>query len=92
MNCPYCGEKTDNSEFCHKCGNRLITHTITTDYELSDTKELETYIDKNSSKILSRRFSFPSFFLGSLYYLYRKMYLRLQIIYIINILSIFYFI
>ena len=38
MNCPYCGEKTDNSEFCHKCGNRLITHTITTDYELSDTK------------------------------------------------------
>ncbi len=74
MNCPYCGEKTDNSEFCHKCGNRLITHTITTDYELSDTKELETYIDKNSSKILNRRFSIPSFFLGSLYYLYRKMY------------------
>ena len=75
MNCSYCGEKTDNSDFCHKCGNRLITHTITTNYEIGDTKELETYIDKNSSKILSRRFSFPSFFLGSLYYLYRKMYL-----------------
>lgn len=75
MNCPYCGEKTDNSDFCHKCGNRLITHTITTNYEISDNKELETYIDKNCSKILSRRFSMPSFFLGSLYYLYRKMYL-----------------
>ena len=82
MNCPYCGEKTDNSDFCHKCGNRLITHTITTNYEIGDTKELETYIDKNSSKILSRRFSFPSFFLGSLYYLYRKMYL-IAIIFIV---------
>lgn len=75
MNCPYCKEKANNSEFCPKCGNRLINHTITTNYELSDTKELETFIDKNSSKILSRRFSIPSFFLGSLYYLYRKMYL-----------------
>ena len=75
MNCPYCGEKIDNGEFCNKCGNRLITHTITTNYEISDTKELETFIDKNSSKILNRRFSLPSFFLGSLYYLYRKMYL-----------------
>ena len=74
MNCPYCGEKTDNSDFCHKCGNRLITHTITTNYEISDTKELEIYIDKNINKILNKKFSFPSFFLGSLYYLYRKMY------------------
>ena len=39
MNCPYCGEKVDiNKEFCLKCGNRLITHNVTTNYEIIDTK------------------------------------------------------
>ena len=75
MNCPYCGEKVDsNKEFCLKCGNRLINHNITTNYEVSDTKEIETFIDKNVHKIKPNRISLPSFFFGSLYYLYRKMY------------------
>ena len=75
MNCPYCGEKVDsNKEFCLKCGNRIIDHNITTNYEISDTKELETFIDKNINKIKPNRISLPSFFFGSLYYLYRKMY------------------
>ena len=75
MNCPYCGEKVDsNKESCLKCGNRLINHNITTNYEVSDTKEIETFIDKNVHKIKPNRISLPSFFFGSLYYLYRKMY------------------
>ncbi len=76
MNCSYCGELINNNEtFCPKCGNRLINHSITSNIEISDTKELDTYIDKNINKIKSKRISLPSFFLGSLYYLYRKMYL-----------------
>lgn len=76
MNCPYCGELINNNEtFCPKCGNRLINHSITSNIEISDTKELDTFIDKNTNKIKSKRISLPSFFLGSLYYLYRKMYL-----------------
>ena len=75
MNCPYCGELINNETFCPKCGNRLINHSITSNIEISDTKELDTFIDKNINKIKSKRISLPSFFLGSLYYLYRKMYL-----------------
>ena len=76
MNCPYCGMPVnENQSFCPKCGNRIINHTITNDYEISDTKELEIFIDRNVKKILSRQFSFPTFFLGILYCLYRKMYL-----------------
>lgn len=76
MNCPYCGELINNNEtFCPKCGNRLINHSITSNIEISDTKELDTFIDKNIGKLKSKRISLPSFFLGSLYYLYRKMYL-----------------
>lgn len=87
MNCPYCGEKVDtNKEFCLKCGNRLITHNVTTNYEINDTKELETFIDKNVNKIKPNRVSLPSLFLGSLYYLYRKMYV-LGILLIIMFLS-----
>ena len=76
MNCPYCGENvTVNQAFCPKCGNRLIDHVITTDYQISDNSELLMYIDKNANKIMKRTFSIPSFFLGMYYYLYRKMYL-----------------
>ncbi len=76
MNCPYCGENvTVNQVFCPKCGNRLIDHVITTDYQISDNSELLMYIDKNANKIMKRTFSIPSFFLGMYYYLYRKMYL-----------------
>ena len=76
MNCPYCGELINNNEtFCPKCGNRLTSYTITSNIELSDTKEIDAYIDKNINKLKSNRISLPSFFLGSLYYLYRKMYL-----------------
>lgn len=76
MNCPYCGTKiSDNQVFCPKCGNRVVNHEITNTYEISDTKELEMYIGQNVGKIMSRKFSWPSFFLGVYYYLYRKMYL-----------------
>lgn len=76
MNCPYCGEKvTSNQAFCPKCGNRLIDHEITTDYKISDNKEIEIFIDKNAAKIMRRGFSFPTFFLGMYYFFYRKMYL-----------------
>ena len=75
MNCPYCGEIINNETFCPKCGNRLINHSIISNIEISDTKELDTFIDKNINKLKSKKISLPSFFLGSLYYLYRKMYL-----------------
>ena len=58
MNCPYCGENvTVNQVFCPKCGNRLIDHVITTDYQISDNSELLMYIDKNANKIMKRTFS-----------------------------------
>ena len=76
MNCPYCGNNVDDKkEFCSKCGNRLISHNVTTNIEISDTKELETFIGTNIHKIKVSRVSIPSLFLGSFYYLYRKMYL-----------------
>lgn len=75
MNCPYCGEVVSNQAFCPKCGNRLIDHKITTDYQISDNSELLMYIDKNAKKIMKRTFSIPTFFLGMYYFLYRKMYL-----------------
>lgn len=86
MNCPYCGTTVnENQIFCPKCGNRVINHTMTNDYEISDTKELELFIDRNYKKIFSRKFSFPAFFLNVLYCLYRKMYLLALIFICLNI-------
>lgn len=90
MNCPYCGTALDNNQvFCPKCGNRVVDHVITNTYEISSTKELETFIGPNCSRILRRGISIPSFFLGVYYFLYRKMYL-LSIIFIILQLGICY--
>ena len=67
MNCPYCGENvTVNQAFCPKCGNRLIDHVITTDYQISfnDIKEAynngeisEDEINKAVFKVLALKYS-----------------------------------
>ena len=76
MNCPYCGEQIlNNQAFCPKCGNRLIDHVITTDYQISNDNEIAIYIDKNASKIMRKGLSLSALFLGMFYFSYRKMYL-----------------
>lgn len=76
MNCPYCGIELNNDQsFCPKCGNRVINHTPSFEYQISDNKELESFIDDNAKIILSKKFSLPCLFLGPLYGFYRKMYL-----------------
>ncbi len=91
MNCPYCGTSIqENQIFCPKCGNRIINHIITENYELSDTRELELYIDKNYKKISNKAFSFPTFFLSVFYFFYRKMYLLAFFFAILNISICFF--
>ncbi len=91
MNCPYCGTSIqENQIFCPKCGNRIINHIITENYELSDTRELELYIDKNYKKISNKVFSFPTFFLSVFYFFYRKMYLLAFFFAILNISICFF--
>lgn len=91
MNCPYCGTSIQGNQiFCPKCGNRIINHIITENYELSDTRELELYIDKNYKKISNKAFSFPTFFLSVFYFFYRKMYLLAFFFAILNISICFF--
>ena len=92
MNCPYCGTEIAKGQvFCPKCGNRVVDHEITNTYEMSDTRDLELFIGPNVGKIMARRFSWASFFLGVYYYLYRKMYLLSLIFISIQLGSIYAF-
>lgn len=51
----------------------------------NDEKLLKTYIGKNYEKIIEKKFSLPAFFLGEIYFVYRKMYLKGFLYFLISI-------
>lgn len=52
----------------------------------SDEILLENFIGNNAFKILTKKFSFPAFFLGPMYMLYRKLYLYGFALWILNVI------
>lgn len=77
MYCKNCGNKlNDNSNFCEVCGFKVKELTDTnTVINIDDDSLIKLFIGNNYNKIVSLKFSFPTFFFGPLYLLYRKQYL-----------------
>lgn len=81
MYCKNCGAKLEpNDTFCYFCGAKtdISTEFVEKDnYHEStsiDTENLvEIYVGENKDKIKAGKFSFPTFFFGPLYLLYRKL-------------------
>ena len=74
MYCKNCGNKLkDNSNFCEVCGFKVKELTDTnTMINIDDDSLIKLFIGNNYNKIVSLKFSFPIFFFGPLYLLYRK--------------------
>ena len=53
---------------------------------MQDEKYIEAYIGKNYDKIINSSFSWPTFLVSMIYFLYRKLWLYALIYYIINFL------
>lgn len=53
---------------------------------MQDEKYIEAYIGKNYDKIMNSTFSWPTFLVSIIYFLYRKLWLYALIYYIINFL------
>ena len=72
MYCSKCGCKIkEHAKFCENCGNQLkYEKTSITDQDLE-----AFYIGDNYQQIKNTKFSLPTFFLGTYYFLYRKMWL-----------------
>mgnify|MGYP004456208051 CR=1 FL=1 len=77
MYCKNCGNKLkDNSNFCETCGFKIKELTdINTVINIDNDSLIKLFIGNNYNKIVSLKFSFPTFFFGPLYLLYRKQYL-----------------
>lgn len=79
--CPNCGSNLKNGDkFCRKCGTKveLINNdlkTLVKNITISDDDLINAYIGKNADKLKNGTFSVNTFFFGSLYVLYRKMWL-----------------
>lgn len=53
---------------------------------MQDEKYIETYIGKNYNKIINSNFSWPTFLISIIYFLYRKLWLYTLIYFLINFL------
>src|SRR5699024_1096529 len=53
---------------------------------MQDEKYIEAYIGKNYNKIMNSAFSWPTFLVSIIYFLYRKLWLYALIYYIISFL------
>lgn len=79
--CPNCGSNLkDGDKFCRKCGTKVELRnndlkTLIKNISISDDDLINAYIGKNADKLKNGTFSANTFFLGSLYVLYRKMWL-----------------
>lgn len=95
MYCKNCGAKLEpNDTFCYFCGAKtdISTEFVERDhYHEStsiDTENLvEIYVGENKDKIKEGKFSFPAFFFGPLYLLYRKLGLVALIWIIVDIVA-----
>lgn len=79
--CPNCGSNLkDGDKFCRKCGTKVELRnndlkTLIKNISISDDDLINAYIGKNADKLKNGTFSANTFFFGSLYVLYRKMWL-----------------
>lgn len=82
--CPSCGTK-NSSYYCVRCG---YVNKETNDYQKFNNnypvEEIEIFIGENVDKILNKPSNYTAGFLGSLYFLYRKMYLMGAILSLID--------
>lgn len=101
MYCKRCGATISRSDnYCPSCGVKIENEStsakefnIKTDYTSSNIDRgvsledelLDIYIGKNADRLKKNSFSLPAFFLGPLYYWYRKMYLEGFIIFAFSI-------
>ncbi len=99
MYCEHCGTKLNKKDsYCSKCGSKIkVLHdnaNINDTINYYDQDFIDAYIGKNKEKIKTNKFSFPTFFFGIWYLLYRKMWLFsiiwLTIICIFNCLDLDY--
>lgn len=96
MYCPRCGSKYEEGErFCKYCGESL-ENKFSEKYDFHQPEKItdetleKAFIGPNYDKIKQEKFSFPAFFFGFYYLLYRKMWLyTLAWITIIILASIF---
>lgn len=79
--CPNCGSNLkEGDKFCRKCGTKIELRdnnlkTLIKNISISDDDLINAYIGKNADKLKNGTFSANTFFFGSLYVLYRKMWL-----------------
>lgn len=94
MYCNKCGKKIkDDANFCNNCGSP-VTNKIDdkSDYNensssVNDEDLIKAYVGNNYNAIKNTKFSIPTFFLGTYYFLYRKMWLYVILAIIISIAS-----
>lgn len=69
MKCQFCGnDLLDGESSCRYCGNQVLNNTM------GEEDWLKVYAGKNSLKVLYKKWSWPAFFFGPVYFLYRKMW------------------
>lgn len=90
MKCPKCKATIDNdSKYCTYCGILINKDNIEKKENITKEKLLDAFIGNNSEEIKEKSFSLPQVLLGTIYLLYRKMYLYALISIIIFIGSLF---
>mgnify|MGYP003291176986 CR=1 FL=1 len=95
--CKKCGAQLqENDIFCYFCGatvektksnNEVDKHYEST--SISNDNLIKTYVRENVDKIKAGKFSFPTLFLGPIYFIYRKMTLAAILWIILNVVAIF---
>ena len=85
MKCPKCKATIDNdSKYCTYCGVLINKDNIEKKENITKEKLLDAFISNNNEEIKEKSFSLPQVLLGTIYLLYRKMYLY-ALISIINL-------
>ena len=86
MKCKFCGMNVlDGEGVCRNCGNRIEK----TDIALNKDEFLRIYAGKNSEKVLYKKWSWPTFFFGPVYLLYRKMWMLGFLVIVIQLILSF---
>lgn len=94
MYCNKCGKKLkEDANFCNNCGSPVDNKADNKyDYDkisssVNDEDLIKAYVGNNYNTIKNTKFSIPTFFLGTYYFLYRKMWLYVILAIIISIAS-----
>ncbi len=94
MYCNKCGKKLkENANFCNNCGSP-VENKVDDKYDYNKTSSIndedliKAYVGNNYYSIKNTKFSIPTFFLGTYYFLYRKMWLQVLLVILISIASL----